>query len=573
MSQYSNEKTVQILIALLKAYGIKHIVASPGSANSAFVASCQFDSYFQIFSCVDERSAAYMAVGMAERLGSPVVISCTGATASRNYLPGITEAFYRNIPILSVTSTQVLTKVGNEVSQVIDRSQMPVDTYAFSYELPLFDDQLSRTLEMRVNEGLTRLKELSKPVHFNLETSYEHFNTPSLPAVTHVKRFTHDSLDLLSNKKIAIFAHGLSSVDGYLIGLIEEFCAKYNAVVFADATSMYTGRFSVSTSIIASQPKVSKDLLPDLVIHVEGMSGDYYSMSMLNKAPAIYISNKIKLVDTFGTLAHYYPKGLVNFFEMCNKRLGESNNTSYLNAMRETYEKLMQNIPEVPLSNIFVCKELSKELPSGTIVHLAILNSLRSWNLVSTRKDLTTRSNVGGFGIDGCTSTLIGSALVDESLHVLITGDLAFFYDLNILGNRHLPKNILIILVNNGGGIEFKNYGHRAREFGQKANDYVAALGHFGGNAGDSVTERICGSWGIHYEFCNKKDDYSRKIKEICRKDLNDYEVPRLLEIQTNEDDESKALSMLLTLNTDYRFEAKNQIKKIVGTKIISKLR
>lgn len=110
---YSSEKNVQILIALMKKHNIKKIVISPGSANASFVASVQNDDYFELYSCVDERSAAYMACGMAEEAEEPVAICCTGATASRNYLPGLTEAFYRKLPVLAITATRRTTDLKN----------------------------------------------------------------------------------------------------------------------------------------------------------------------------------------------------------------------------------------------------------------------------------------------------------------------------------------------------------------------------------------------------------------------------------------------------------------------------
>ena len=103
---YTSEKHTQILIALLKAHNIRKIVASPGTTNICFVGSLQSDPYFEIYSSVDERSAAYIACGLARESGEPVVLSCTGATASRNYAPGLTEAYYSNVPVLAVTSTQ-----------------------------------------------------------------------------------------------------------------------------------------------------------------------------------------------------------------------------------------------------------------------------------------------------------------------------------------------------------------------------------------------------------------------------------------------------------------------------------
>ena len=99
-SFYCDDKSIQILISLLKQNNIKKVIASPGTTNLGFVASIKRDSFFEIYSCVDERAACYMAGGLAVESGEPVVITCTGATASRNYYPGLTEAYYRKIPIL-----------------------------------------------------------------------------------------------------------------------------------------------------------------------------------------------------------------------------------------------------------------------------------------------------------------------------------------------------------------------------------------------------------------------------------------------------------------------------------------
>lgn len=119
---YTVERHTQILIALMKFHGVKKIVASPGTTNITLIGSLQNDPYFEIYSSVDERSAAYIACGLARESGEPVALSCTGATASRNYPSGLTEAFYSNLPILAITSTQHLGRVGQMMPQVLDRS-------------------------------------------------------------------------------------------------------------------------------------------------------------------------------------------------------------------------------------------------------------------------------------------------------------------------------------------------------------------------------------------------------------------------------------------------------------------
>ena len=120
---YTDEINTLVLVSLLKEHNIRKIIASPGTTNISFVGSVQIDPYFEVYSAVDERSAGFMACGLAEESGEPVVLTCTGATASRNYIPGLTEAYYRHLPVLAVTSTQHTGRVGNYVAQVIDRSQ------------------------------------------------------------------------------------------------------------------------------------------------------------------------------------------------------------------------------------------------------------------------------------------------------------------------------------------------------------------------------------------------------------------------------------------------------------------
>ena len=171
---YSAERNVQILVALLKAHGIRYVIASPGTTNINFVASVQCDPFFKVYSSVDERSAAYLACGIASESGEPVVLSCTGATASRNYISGLTEAHYRKLPVLAVTSTQNPVKVGHLVPQVIDRSLQQADTVHESILVNMVrtaDEEWD--CEIKVNRALLALRRHGGgPVHINLETGY-----------------------------------------------------------------------------------------------------------------------------------------------------------------------------------------------------------------------------------------------------------------------------------------------------------------------------------------------------------------------------------------------------------------
>ena len=134
INTYSQKCNTNILVALLKHHNIRRVIASPGSTNISFVRAVQNDPFFKVYSSVDERSAAYMACGMAAQSGEPVVLSCTGATASRNYMSGLTEAFYRKLPILAVTSSQHLGHIGHMYPQMLDRTTEPNDICKYSVQ-------------------------------------------------------------------------------------------------------------------------------------------------------------------------------------------------------------------------------------------------------------------------------------------------------------------------------------------------------------------------------------------------------------------------------------------------------
>ena len=156
---YTDEQNIQILISLLKAHNIRRIIASPGTTNMSFVGSIQKDSFFEIYSCVDERSACYMACGMAAESGEPVVLSCTGATASRNYMPGLTEAFYSKLPVLAVTAAPHHGILGNNMPQIIDRTQQLKDIVKLSVQVPSInceDDKFHCVVA--INKAILELK-------------------------------------------------------------------------------------------------------------------------------------------------------------------------------------------------------------------------------------------------------------------------------------------------------------------------------------------------------------------------------------------------------------------------------
>ena len=286
---YTNERNVQIVIALLKAHGIRKVIVSPGTTNVALVGSIQYDPWFEIFSAVDERSAAYMACGLAAEAGEPVVLSCTGATASRNYMPGLTEAYYRKLPVLAITSIHDFSNVGHLMPQVIDRTVSPRDVVGLKIELPsVRDDKEAWDCEIKVNTALLELKRKGGgPVHINLATGAScSFCVKNLPAVRMIERIGYGDIHPeMPAGRIAVFAGSHARWSPELTEAVDRFCASRDAVVFCDHTSGYHGKYKALYALVAGQEQYDPGLgQVDLLIHIGEVSGDYFTAAFCGNA-------------------------------------------------------------------------------------------------------------------------------------------------------------------------------------------------------------------------------------------------------------------------------------------------
>ncbi|MEC5210343.1 2-succinyl-5-enolpyruvyl-6-hydroxy-3-cyclohexene-1-carboxylate synthase [Psychrobacter sp. PL15] len=569
---YTNEKNAQIILCLLKAHNIKHVIASPGSTNTALVSSMQQDSHFIMYSSVDERSAAYMACGLAAELGEPVVISCTGATASRNYLPGLTEAYYRKLPVLAITSMQDFNKVGHHVAQVIDRSSMPKDTVKLSVSLPIVkDDEDIWDCEMKVNRAILELKRGGGgPVHINLPTTYNKlYSTKKLPAYRVIDRITvHDNLPQLKGK-IAVLIGSHKKWSDSETKALEHFCESHNAVVFCDHTSGYHGKYRLLYSLAASQTMLDNSKYkPDVLIHIGEITGDYAITSMVGKQ-VWRVSEDGEIRDTFRRLRYIFEMSEKSFFQQYS--LKKSAGNSYYRSCNKHLESIRAKIPELPYSNIWLASKLAPKIPKGSTIHFGILNSLRSWNLFELPATVTAASNVGGFGIDGGLSSLVGASLAHhDKLCFLVVGDLAFFYDINVLGNRHTANNLRILLVNNGKGTEFRLYSHQATRFGESADEYVAAAGHFG-NQSPTLVKNFATDLGYEYMAASSKDEFEACYEKFITSEPLTKSI--VFEVFTDSEMESVALETMQNLVSSPKRQAKELAKKVLGAKGINTIK
>ena len=553
--------------------------ASPGATNVTFVGSIQNDSWFEIYSCIDERSAAYMACGMAAESGEPVVLSCTGATSSRNYMPALTEAYYRKLPILAVTSTQDVRKVGHMIAQVTDRSVKPNDVCVHAEYIPTCTDSTAEwDATIRINRAILALKHHGGgPVHINLATVYSrNFSIKELPVARLIRRITvTDEFPKIQAKgRIAVFVGAHIRWSDRLTSSVDKFCSKFGAVVFCDHSSNYKGNFRVCNAIVGTQAYYKPEIYDiGLLIHIGEVSGDYADMRRFSQARQVWRVNEDgELRDQFRKLTNVFEMKEVEFFEHYAADCNEIQNTNtYLDECRNEYEALHTLIPELPLSNLWIAQHTADRLPENSVLHLGILNSLRAWNMFEIPKSVSSYVNTGGFGIDGLLSTCIGGALSDHGrIHFLVIGDLAFFYDMNALGNRHVGNNVRVLLVNNGKGTEFRNYNHIAAQFGNAADLYMAAAGHYG-NKSHKLVRHYAEDLGYEYMQASTKEEYLDHLNRFLTPAVT--EKPMLLEVFTDNEDESTALKIMNTLFKDKSTEVKEKVKQIMPETVVNVLK
>lgn len=566
---YSAERNVQIVLALLKAHGIKKVVASPGTTNITLVHSMQHDPWFEVYSSVDERSAAYIACGLAGESGEPVVLSCTGATASRNYAPGLTEAYYRKLPILAITSTQQLHRIGHLHPQVLDRSVCPNDMVNLSLQIPsVKDDEDAWDCNIKVNRAILELKRNGGgPIHLNLSTTYnKDFSTKEPPTVRKIDRIYPTSLfPSLPQGKIAIFAGPLFIWTQPLVDAIDEFCEKYNSVVFCDHTCNYNGKYKMLFSLVTSQELAVPDInIVDLLIHIGNIPGEY----AVPKAREVWrVSEDGEIRDTFKRLRYVFQMPEVEFFKQYSQAPALNSKDTFYTACANEYKNIYDIIDsdKLPFSNVWIAYTMAPKIPENSVLHFGILNTLRSWNLFNIPRSVKTNSNTGGYGIDGCLSTLIGASLISrDKLYFGFIGDLAFFYDMNVVGNRHVGNNVRIMVINNGRGTEFRQYNNFAASFGDEADEFIAAARHFG-NQSRTLIKHYAEDLGYSYLSAWDKKSFMSVYESFVNPNL--IEKPVIFEVFTDSINESEALHMVRLIRKNPKGKIKRVIKNIIGEK------
>ena len=465
------------LVEICKLKKIKHVVISPGSRNAELIRLFASDGFFNTSSVVDERSAAFYALGMARYIQHSVILVCTSGTAVLNYAPAIAEAYYQHIPLIVITADRPAELIDIQDNQTIRQENIYRNYIKESLNIP---EQINSCTALHkihrwINHTINSASENNKgPVHINIRIDEPLYG--ELPAPTkeipysNLEVLTQDKLDIglktiwKSGKKKLILC-GEHMYNRELNDILNEIADKKIATVLAEPISNVRGKNIISPLdriMLKTEDSDNDSYIPDVLISMGGQVVSKRLKSWLRKIKKIEhwrIAEGDENIDTYHNLTGTIRGSLT---EILNELKENSENPSegYSELWQEAYEitgkksqKFFQNIP---FSDLSVFKTILENLPGNCHLHLGNSSVVRYAQLFNLNKCKQVHSNRGVSGIDGSVSTASGYASVCKEMNIVITGDLSFVYDSNALWNKKLSSGLRVIVINNQGGGIFR---------------------------------------------------------------------------------------------------------------------
>ena len=544
---FSKNILAQSITDLCFKKNIKNIVISPGSRNAPLTLGFNLNPYFKTYSIVDERAAAFFALGIAQQIKFPVILVCTSGSALLNYYPAISEAYYSNIPlvILSADRPEKLLNIGD--GQTINQKNVFNKNIGYSENLNQNDNYFLNLFGLRdnnqekINKALNFSIEKQSPVHINIpfsEPLYEITNSLSVDSINKIPRLNNQNVKKVSSfrnkwqnsiKKIILI--GVSSP--YLLSKksIDLLAGDSSLLVLTENTSnVYHPSFcnKIDQLIAPLTNNELKEFRPEILITIGGMIISKKIKAILrdNKPNEHWHIGTHDANDTFFCLTKHFKTSPNNIISKLYENFND-NGSDFYNKWDLVISKRKEKHKEY-LSNLIYCDfkvfdYVLNSIPSKSMLQVSNSSAIRYTQLFDLDSSINVFCNRGTSGIDGSTSTAVGAASVFKGNTVFITGDLSFFYDSNALWNNFIPSSFRVILINNKGGGIFKiltkdNNTELFKKFFETKHDLYA--------------KDLCNMYGFEYFISNDEDT----LKNVLNDFYNESEKPKLLEVITDND-------------------------------------
>lgn len=536
--KFSSKSLSQTITQLCLVKGIEHIVISPGSRNAPLVIGFTEQDGFTNYSIVDERCAAFFALGLAQQLRRPVAVVCTSGSALLNYYPAVAEAFYSDIPlvVISADRPEHLVEIGDGQTII----QEGVFHNHILYNANCREGEQHRQHnETAINAALNTAIELMGPVHINVPFSEPLYETVDdlilrpqhVPARTNTESLPPDFeafQQIWNESGRKMILSGVMEPESIDREVIEKLAQDPSLVVLTETTSnLHHEKFfpAIDQLITNIPPEHISELRPHLLITFGGMIVSKRIKAFLRTNPPAHhwhIDSK-KAYDTFFALTEHF-RNTPDYFLKALTNTPQPLNSGYrdfwLGRKQLKLEKHREFLEEVPFSDLKAYEIVFRSLPVGSQLQVANSAAIRYTQLFKINPEIEVYCNRGTSGIDGSTSTAVGAAVASAKPVVMLSGDLSFFYDSNALWNAYIPKSFRIIVVNNSGGGIFRILpgAKEVKDF----SDYFETRHNL--NA-----RHLCEMYNLSYRSADNPGDLEQQLKDF----YNPSETAGLLEIFT----------------------------------------
>jgi len=534
---YPKKELAQIIIAACRQFEIQTVVISPGSRNAPLTIGFSNHKDFETLSIVDERCAAFFALGIAQQTLKPVALVCTSGSALLNYYPAIAEAYYSQIPLVVISADRPAHLIDIGDGQTIRQENVFKNHILYSANLKEFDAENSIKA---LSKAFSLLRQVKGPIHINAP-----FNEPLYETVATMNdfRFIAEESDLQdtidyenlasqwnSAKKKMILV-GVHSPNAALEILLDKVADDPSVLVFTETTSnLYNKRFvnSIDNLIFNLTEEEFTSLQPDILLTFGGMIVSKKIKKFLRdySPKEHWHVNELRAFDTYQVLSkhlkidsHSFFKHFCELVDYDNKSTYESTWTHYKQRIREKHNHYIKT---APYSDLKVFEQVLKVIPDFSEVQFSNSAIIRYSQLFEMNSTITVFCNRGTSGIDGSTSTALGAAYATQKPTTLITGDLSFFYDSNALWNNYIPTDVRIVIINNSGGGIFKIIPGPKKSTALKYFETPHCL----------TAEHLCTMFGFEYSTAHNL----KSLKEEVAGFYDKSDKPKVLEVFTPSD-------------------------------------
>lgn len=532
---------------------VKEVVISPGSRSAPLTLAFARHPEINTRTISDERSAAFIALGIAQQTKQTSALVCTSGSAAYNYAPAVAEAYYQQIPLLILTADRPPEWIDQQDGQTIRQEGIFGKHVKRSFVLPVDDgyEDTAWFIERTISEAINLTQEKPcGPVHINVplrEPLYPESEIAYDKNVKIIQRFDKycalplsiwdglfDEFHAYSN---VLIVAGQGDYDAEFVEILNQLIERYSVVVISDVIGNLhevKGIIHYHDSILNLKDEYIKgQLQPDLLITFgKSVVSKNLKMFLRKAKPAMqwHIQEAGQVADTYQSLNRIVPVEPKYFFEQLknDKLPNPVSNDHYFQLWQELENHYKSKIhdffePAHPFNEFLVCHKILNALPSDCVLHLSNSMPVRYANLLSlpSEKSIEVSSNRGTSGIDGVMSTAFGAAISTDKLVFVVIGDMAFFYDRNAFWNNYMPTNLRIVVLNNHGGGIFRMLEGPSKQaeleeyFETKQPLKAASLAH---------------EFDLEYFFADNTDYFSSFLSRFVSKGGGS----KILEIETN---------------------------------------